>query len=809
MQEKHGICSGCPLYDQPMAKNEAASDPDIVVVGGFPLEDDYKRSPFSSYKSAVVKRLFTELLSRIPKIKHPKIVYTYAAMCCPGEEFGWKVDADTIHKCSANLWSMLDRARPKVVVAMGADAAKALGIKGSQSALRGGVFPLKLVDGYEVPCLATYHIAQVHKSPGFLPVLKNDLSKAVHLAISGKEDLNLDIRTAIKFDEVMALLDQVEEELGSRTKENEGTGKKHLVAADTETNTLWPYAPYAKLISVSMSYTDNTCVSYPIDHVQAGYTREQVEELVRRTDKILSDPGITLCMANAKFDIQWLRYRYKMSIPDVDYDIMLLEHSLEEDKKGEYSLKDIVRDRLPELGGYEDKLHERLEAVRAERHEHAKERHTSLKTEYYDLVVGWWATDLDEAKRSSILSSWVECGAVLMSETDGMVSPKYRKLKGELVLTKKAQNQIHKLISKIPIPVLEASDSGLASKLADLNAEMQKVYDIADPTFEDVPIDELLVYGGVDAFATRKILLGQVDRLKQDAALIDAINKKRATPIETVPIIRPYKNITIPLCHELADMEYNGITLDREKTQQYIATVREKMDEKLDAMYTSVGYKFNTSSSSPDLAKILYEEMGLPVINYTESGAPSTNADTLKELSDRCDDPFLNDVLTFRKLDKCVNTYLLNWLKKSEMDGRIHCSFNQIGTATYRLSSSNPNLQNVPFFLKEANLNLKALFTPDTDEFDFYDMDISNAEMRVLCGYSNDPTLISVFNDNKDIHCLTAAGISEYEYDDILLNKENKETDQYSKRQIAKKVNFGERSAEVKRAQLLETQRYL
>lgn len=83
------------------------------------------------------------------------------------------------------------------------------------------------------------------------------------------------------------------------------------------------------------------------------------------------------------------------------------------------------------------------------------------------------------------------------------------------------------------------------------------------------------------------------------------------------------------------------------------------------------------------------------------------------------------------------------------------------------------------------------MFVPDSDEYDFYDLDISNAEMRVLTAYSLDDTLISVFNEDKDIHCLTAAGISDYTYDEIYNNKENKETDYYSKRQVAKKVNFG------------------
>lgn len=100
------------------------------------------------------------------------------------------------------------------------------------------------------------------------------------------------------------------------------------------------------------------------------------------------------------------------------------------------------------------------------------------------------------------------------------------------------------------------------------------------------------------------------------------------------------------------------------------------------------------------------------------------------------------------------------------------------------------NLQNVPFALKEANLNLKELFVPD-EGYLLCDLDISNAEMRMLTAYSKDKALTDAFNTGKDLHCLTAASISDYTYDDLKAHKEDKTTDQYRKRQLAKKVNFG------------------
>ena len=93
--------------------------------------------------------------------------------------------------------------------------------------------------------------------------------------------------------------------------------------------------------------------------------------------------------------------------------------------------------------------------------------------------------------------------------------------------------------------------------------------------------------------------------------------------------------------------------------------------------------------------------------------------------------------------------------------------------------------------LKEANLNLKSLFLPDSEDYDIIDLDISNAEMRVLTGYSKDTNLTNAFNDNKDLHCLTGAGISDFTYDDLKKHKDDKTTEQYRVRQLAKKINFG------------------
>lgn len=100
-------------------------------------------------------------------------------------------------------------------------------------------------------------------------------------------------------------------------------------------------------------------------------------------------------------------------------------------------------------------------------------------------------------------------------------------------------------------------------------------------------------------------------------------------------------------------------------------------------------------------------------------------------------------------------------------------------------------MQNVPFLLKEAGLNLKALFIPDSEEYELYDLDIKNAEMRILCAYSQDQTLIDAFNNGMDIHSLTASNISGYSYDEIRAGKDDKGSEPEMLRSMAKKLNFG------------------
>lgn len=775
------LCQECPLEGRPRMPRSSLQDPDVLFVGGYPLDTDVKNGAFMGRNSSLLRRMIQMLQGQRGPGDQLYIDYAYACQCSPAydnEKKKFLITAEDIKRCSRYLQERIDRTSPKVIVAMGADALRALSFKGNQRDMRGGIYHFMRNDGNKVPVIATYHVVEVAKSPGLVPTFQKDIEKAFVLARDGMADMDMDIRTPLDAVGIIEALDGILKMASERRRE---TGRPLGVSLDTETTSVSPYDQDARVIAVSMSWARNVGLAYPFEHKKVPFQADEFSAIRKKTEEVLASEDIALIYANGKFDIQWLKYHYGLDVGPLRYDTMLAEHVLDEDKKGEYSLKDITRDRFPSMGKYEEELKAHLQDVWAAKDAEVKRILDEHKEQDNEAVIAWW-TSLDPGRRLSLLSVWVERGYLSLVDTSGLHNVSRRKYKGEMVIPKKYRNAVTKLISSVPKEEIPAEAHASEPVIPD---------DLRVHSFEDADVGILLKYAAIDALTTRMICEDQNKDFVRDIARVRSMEASQGRKIPALTCRQAMDRISLPLSECIAHMEYHGVRLDREKAKAYRDILVEKIAESKDIMFTEVGRKFNPSSSAPDLGKILFDEMKLPVLKSTDSGAPSTDAETIKELSDKYDLPFLSSLLVYRKLDKCLHTYIDNWLAMSQYDGRIHAKFNQIGTATYRLSSSNPNLQNVPFSLKEANLNLKSLFIPDSDDYELYDLDISNAEMRVLTGYSKDEALTGAFNHGKDLHCLTAAGISEYTYEDIKANKEDKTTDQYRKRQLAKKVNFG------------------
>ncbi|HIW72903.1 MAG TPA: DNA polymerase I, partial [Firmicutes bacterium] len=209
----------------------------------------------------------------------------------------------------------------------------------------------------------------------------------------------------------------------------------------------------------------------------------------------------------------------------------------------------------------------------------------------------------------------------------------------------------------------------------------------------------------------------------------------------------------LPLALVLADMENIGFEADADGIREFGALLEGRIDDLQRMIYESVGYEFNLNSPK-QLAKALFEDLGLPARKKTKSGY-STNAEVLESLRDA--HPAVSMLLDYRTLAKLKSTYCDGLLKVIGPDGRIHSSFNQTETRTGRISSTEPNLQNIPV-RQELGRELRRFFRA-REGWLLCDADYSQIELRVLAHMAQDTAMIDAFNSGTDIHRVTASQV--------------------------------------------------
>lgn len=212
-------------------------------------------------------------------------------------------------------------------------------------------------------------------------------------------------------------------------------------------------------------------------------------------------------------------------------------------------------------------------------------------------------------------------------------------------------------------------------------------------------------------------------------------------------------NIELPLANVLAKMENLGFGVDRQGIEDYGNMLSAEIDSLESAIYESAGCEFNINSPK-QLGKVLFEDLKLPAKKKTKSGY-STNAEVLEGL--RYEHPVVDMVLNYRTLAKLNSTYCEGLLKVIADDGRIHSSFNQTETRTGRISSTEPNLQNIPV-RTELGREMRKFFRARND-WVLVDADYSQIELRVLAHIANDKNMIEAFKNGDDIHAITASQV--------------------------------------------------
>ena len=281
----------------------------------------------------------------------------------------------------------------------------------------------------------------------------------------------------------------------------------------------------------------------------------------------------------------------------------------------------------------------------------------------------------------------------------------------------------------------------------------------------------------------KKTLMQAIEEMPQEmcafacyeAYICSKVAKMQCNTLQEKQMDTLYREIELPLIFTLADMELQGIAMDAPALAEYGQRLAERLTALEQKIYEEAGEEFNINSPK-QLGIILFEKMDMPGAKKTKTGY-STAADVLEALAP--DYPIVADILEYRQLAKLKSTYAEGLMHCIAPDGRIHSSFQQTVTATGRISSTEPNLQNIPIRMELGKM-IRKVFHPK-EGFVFVDADYSQIELRVLSHMSEDENLIQAFRQGQDIHRSTASLVFHTPFDEVTeLQRRN-----------AKAVNFG------------------
>ena len=618
-------------------------------------------------------------IGKIVKQVYPDIDFKYSACYASGS--GKKVLKKSIDACKF-VWGRnwisryVNTLEEHVVIAMGIDAVKALGIKTKKiSDVRGTIIKTS-IGAKNVTVIPTLSVKHIYASPGLINILLQDVLSGVKIAYLGDditpktiEELSKHYICPTTIEEVREVCNTIKEYYDPAKQDSPD---KWPISVDIETNTLKPHIKSARINAISFAWDDKKATAIMLDHPETPYDPDIAWGYVK---EILEGPK-PKTFHNGKFDIKFIKHVKNTVVNNFSWDTMLVEHWLDEDKKGTYGLKVITRNYLPEYSNYE------------------KDLYTYLSREEQE------------------------------------------------------------------------EDNG----------------------FENVPIRILLPYAAADADVTRQIQKLQIRKLKRNPAYVEECRYV-------------LDHLYIPGSLTLGELEYSGINIDRKLLSEYKTQLDELIDNLRRDIYSIALQEFNINSLV-ELGNVLLS-CGIPILEKTETGQVSITKAILEQyqkmymhaagqpikdqnglLTDAGRLELVEKLLIYRSAFKMRNTFLTRLESYIDEDGRIHAGFKLNGTATGRLSSSSPNMQNIPKLMcyitrtdgenKEVlhpGYNVKDLFIPDNDDHVFWNADIKAAELRVLTYYSQDKELIDTINKGIDVHTVI---LTHIKHPDVPVNLSDK-----------------------------------
>ncbi|WP_093228295.1 DNA polymerase I [Thermoflavimicrobium dichotomicum] len=315
----------------------------------------------------------------------------------------------------------------------------------------------------------------------------------------------------------------------------------------------------------------------------------------------------------------------------------------------------------------------------------------------------------------------------------------------------------------------------LAAYLLDPSETQLELSDVTDKYLGHILPSDEEVYG---KGAKRQILEGEAlaQHLARKAQAIYQLCPVLQQEIESAGLRSLLHELEMPLALILAEMEQRGVKVDQDRLHELGEELKKTLDQLTEEIYDIAGTEFNLNSPK-QLGEILFDKLGLPVLKKTKTGY-STSADVLEKLAPQHE--IVEKILHYRQVGKLYSTYIEGLKKEIGADGKIHTQFHQTITATGRLSSAEPNLQNIPIRLEEGR-RIRQIFVPSEEGWYMLAADYSQIELRVLAHLSEDAALQKAFQEDQDIHTQTAMdvfGVSKEEVTPLM-------------RRQAKAVNFG------------------
>ena len=408
----------------------------------------------------------------------------------------------------------------------------------------------------------------------------------------------------------------------------------------------------------------------------------------------------------------------------------------------------------------------------------------------------------DEEQRSQVLPRWegADCVVVLpLPNLDGVTAFHAEGNQGWLydVRSSRYQGDYQALLTQLFGPKVKKVAHGvkeLCEKLLEEGIQGQGfVFDtqlaayLLDPTAGsyDLPklsmqyfkkeLEEGRAYRDEEAFGALSDQVKAQTQWYEDNALIGALYETLGKQLEELGLTQLLEDMEIPLCSVLANMERRGVLVDRGALARFGEMLTGRIADTQKEIYAQAGEEFNILSPK-QLGHILFEKLGLPPIKKTKTGY-STNAEVLEKL--QYQHPIVSLVLEYRQLTKLNSTYVEGLSKVIAPDGRIHTSFQNTVTATGRLSSTEPNLQNIPV-RTALGAEMRTMFV-SRPGWVLVDADYSQIELRLLAHMSGDEEMIQAFRDGVDIHTVTASQVFGVSPDRVTSDM----------RRAAKAVNFG------------------